>query len=674
MSILYDKVSFPNQSSIRASLARIEDYPFHMHENVLEIIFLLEGTLELTVVNNVLQMNADDIYICSSNELHRIRAAQAQDNLVMILHLNLASFLRDVPEITSYQFANSAIGKNRSGVRILGSYLKNQAEKIFHSFDPKNQHEIGLQILHILIAEFQCYYLGRYFPEFNKAFRDNEVQLNRIRRTCDYIYANLDQPLLIEEVAAREHISPNHLTHIMKVGTGVNFRTFLNMGRSERSARYLLENKKSLQAIAYECGFSKYRYFAACFEKCFRMTPQQYREQYSSQTVATKASRYTLLTGKELTRYLEQFAARSSEVTLDAAATAAQALTLPVCISLGGSFYDHLTDFPLLQQAVQYTRCSSIAVDTTLLRRYKNNQRAMFRLFIDLGSTGLPLHIQLDSTVSSPGLHGLLSLLHRLWGEYAPSRAAFSVTARSTAELSRARNLRKVVISGGFSCSLCEQSPVAGHNPLFGSGYMPAFLLHQFVQHRFSVPLQIPLLPETGKAAGEKLSILSAPGLYSPVANLISLLGKMGPELLALSDGCMAARSADRRVTQLLLYHYDRNYDSLFLDAAAAQENTSLLSLVAQRNDSRSCIRLHLACPDGAYALRQYTLSREDVHSRYKKEPKELSEQLPPETLELLNQSLAPETAVKLLMLDGGYHAELELGLFEVQLLIFERL
>ena len=81
--MLYDRVSFPNHAAMAASLVRIADYPFHMHKDVLEIIFLLEGRLELTVVNNVLEMESGDIYISSSNELHRLRAVEEQDNLVM---------------------------------------------------------------------------------------------------------------------------------------------------------------------------------------------------------------------------------------------------------------------------------------------------------------------------------------------------------------------------------------------------------------------------------------------------------------------------------------------------------------------------------------------------------------------------------------------------------------
>ena len=110
---------------------------------------------------------------------------------------------------------------------------------------------------------------GSGFPEFNNAYKGNELQLRRIRRITDYIYRNYNKPIRIEDVAAMEHISANHLTNILKNGCGVGFRTFLNMARVEKSAAMLLEGGKGLQTIAYECGFSKYKYFSDSLKRAF---------------------------------------------------------------------------------------------------------------------------------------------------------------------------------------------------------------------------------------------------------------------------------------------------------------------------------------------------------------------------------------------------------------------
>ena len=114
-----------------------------------------------------------------------------------------------------------------------------------------------------------------------------------------------------------EHISANHLTNILKNGCGVGFRTFLNMARVEKSAAMLLEGGKGLQTIAYECGFSKYKYFSDSFEKSFRTTPQQYRRRYQSRTIAVQAYSCRALEGQELELLLQKFCRKSEEISLD---------------------------------------------------------------------------------------------------------------------------------------------------------------------------------------------------------------------------------------------------------------------------------------------------------------------------------------------------------------------
>ena len=120
--MLYDDVEFSGGAALKAAVLEMEAYPYHMHKDVLEIVFTLEGAVELTVVNNVLRMEEGDIYICSSNELHCLQAIEGTENLVLLLHVNLSIYKPEFPDINTYQFANSAIERNRTGVQILGSF------------------------------------------------------------------------------------------------------------------------------------------------------------------------------------------------------------------------------------------------------------------------------------------------------------------------------------------------------------------------------------------------------------------------------------------------------------------------------------------------------------------------------------------------------------------------
>ena len=258
--MLYETIAFPDNAPLQCSIVEVEEYPFHMHDDVLEIMFALEGSFELTVVNNVLDMKAGDIYVSCPRELHRLCAYPHTRGTVMLLHINVEAYRAEFPDLRTYQFANSALENNTAGIQMLGSYLKKQLPRLLDRTGTETAayREVGEKILNTLIKEFQCYYLGSGFPEFNNAYKGNELQLRRIRRITDYIYRNYNKPIRIEDVAAM-----------------------------------LLEGGKGLQTIAYECGFSKYKYFSDGFEKSFRTTPQQYRRRYQSRTIRRALTRTT---------------------------------------------------------------------------------------------------------------------------------------------------------------------------------------------------------------------------------------------------------------------------------------------------------------------------------------------------------------------------------------------
>ena len=637
----------------------------HMHKDVLEIIFTLEGAMELTVVNNVLRMGEGDIYICSANELHRLQAIEGVENLLLLLQVNLSVYKSEFPDINTYQFANSAIGRNPTGVRILGSYLKKQLPRLFaeERADEGELREMGASILGILIREFQCYYLGRGYPEFNKVYRDNEVQLGRVRRIIDYIYTNYNQPIKVEDAAATEHISPYHLTHIMKNGTGVSFRSFLNLARVEKSATLLLENEKSIQAVGYECGFSKYKYFAASFEKSFRMTPQQYRERYKDRTIFRQRGRFQALEGRELEMWLRSLSTGREEIALDLSQPRREVGILrPACVNLWGFHYDHVTDFPLLRELLRELNLEAVGLDDAFLRRYRSSSRAFSYILSDLLSLRVGLRVHLPGSAPPQLLEDFLHQLECLWERTAPDRVELRISSSGTEEEAQARRLRRMAERRGMTACIVEERPPLTGNPLYDSGYMPCFLLRTLTEGDPMYIGRIALLEGRG-AAGERggLSLLTEGGLKKPIYHLLSMTGKMGSQLVAQGDMYFAARTAGSEDFQILLYHCNRSFDSLFADPDKARQHISFLNFMVQDCGNNRQVSLRLDHMRGRYALRKYRLQPEDYASKYKNAPFLSCEKLSEESLTMLEPK-------------GSCRLELELRPFETVLLSFEKL
>ena len=91
----------------------------------------------------------------------------------MLLHINVEAYRAEFPDLRTYQFANSALENNTAGIQMLGSYLKKQLPRLLDRTGTETAayREVGEKILNTLIKEFQCYYLGSGFPEFNNAYK-----------------------------------------------------------------------------------------------------------------------------------------------------------------------------------------------------------------------------------------------------------------------------------------------------------------------------------------------------------------------------------------------------------------------------------------------------------------------------------------------------------------------
>lgn len=77
---------------------------------------------------------------------------------------------------------------------------------------------------------------------------------DRIHTLQDFISHHLDEVLSIENLAARVHLSPRHLTRLFKETLGITIGQYIEKLKIEK-ALHLLERNHKMDYIAYQCGF-----------------------------------------------------------------------------------------------------------------------------------------------------------------------------------------------------------------------------------------------------------------------------------------------------------------------------------------------------------------------------------------------------------------------------------
>ncbi len=116
--------------------------------------------------------------------------------------------------------------------------------------------------------------------------RDDEVDFRqgftaeRYKRVLDFIEANLERTIAVEELADVAAISPYHFSRLFKETLGQSPHQFVMRFRVERAKKLLADANAPLIDIALSCGFADQAHFSRVFKQVSEMTPREYRASF----------------------------------------------------------------------------------------------------------------------------------------------------------------------------------------------------------------------------------------------------------------------------------------------------------------------------------------------------------------------------------------------------------
>ncbi len=107
-----------------------------------------------------------------------------------------------------------------------------------------------------------------------------EKKINKdINNVMRYIDSNYEKDINVKIICKTFGFSPSHFSRLFKQNTGESFSKYLSKVRFEHAIVLLSKTEKSIDEIAYECGFKSVSYFSSAFKKEFLVSPLKYRLQ-----------------------------------------------------------------------------------------------------------------------------------------------------------------------------------------------------------------------------------------------------------------------------------------------------------------------------------------------------------------------------------------------------------
>lgn len=302
-------VEYMKDLPINIYLASIEEYPLHWQDSI-QIIFVLKGSLDVGIENEIYSLEEKEIEIINSNEVYSFNSKEG-DNLVLVLNIDPNFFERyydDAKEIFYYTNSSEDDIQTEEQYYELRRYISILLYEVVSKIDDYEDkiEENLLEMMYHLLNNFHyLYYEG-------EGLEDDEEQLERYHRIVKYLSNNYMNKVSLQEIADKEFLSSQYLSYKIKDIFGHGFNEYLNQIRVEESTKLLLDSDKNISEISEEVGFSHVRYYNKHFKLHYNCTPMQYRKKYKkSAKELEKLTKIEYIDIKEaipyLTNYIEDY-------------------------------------------------------------------------------------------------------------------------------------------------------------------------------------------------------------------------------------------------------------------------------------------------------------------------------------------------------------------------------
>ena len=250
----------------------------HLHEDRLELNFILSGNGTQVVDGELFNTQAGDVLICNSGALHDDSLmANSQINAWCLAVTNFK--LPDLP-------VNQLVTKNFSPRIPCQSVADNLAQlypMIHHYAQQKNGYTIANTLARAVVL-----IVHKIIQSSTLAIsKENNFIVEKIRR---YIQDHYAENLTVKSLAEMVNANEFYLSHAFKKITHYSPQQYILRRRIGKAQCLLIYTSLPLTEIAARVGYDDSNYFSRVFKKIVGMSPRLYRQKWREQSIGSNPS------------------------------------------------------------------------------------------------------------------------------------------------------------------------------------------------------------------------------------------------------------------------------------------------------------------------------------------------------------------------------------------------
>lgn len=266
----HEIISFSSKLPLNIFIHKLGSVPKHWH-NSIEILFILSGNVTLTMDDQCLALEPDDVVLINSNALHELYSDSCEIAAFQI-KLSDMDILKDY---ASLYFDCCSAGDTHNPKY---DYLRYLLARLIKDNAEEENTLSSLSLTASLFEELTVRFKGKR----TLAQVSTQKHLERLKNITNYIQENFRQGISLAQLAEHEHLSISYLSRFFTQYFGMSFSDYYNNVRMEHAVNELMTSDESINSIALNNGYTDSRSFVHQFRQHYGELPSIYRKQKSS--------------------------------------------------------------------------------------------------------------------------------------------------------------------------------------------------------------------------------------------------------------------------------------------------------------------------------------------------------------------------------------------------------
>ncbi|MDD3402510.1 MAG: helix-turn-helix domain-containing protein [Hespellia sp.] len=247
----------------------------HYHQNP-EMFYILAGNLEVKIDEQEFHLKAGDIILINANKRHLVNG---DDSLLAARFEIDFHVLAEHMETMQLLFWCNTVADKNDAYQELRSLLDQILARYFEKEEKSALH------LNALYYETAYLLTSNFLVKTDDArvYLENTQDKQRIRQIQNYIQANYQSEISLNDLAGRLFLSNAYLSRYVKKHLGLTFMEYLNNVRLFHAVDELLYTQKNMTHIALDNGFPTSAAFTKAFRDVYGVAPSEYRKEIRKQ-------------------------------------------------------------------------------------------------------------------------------------------------------------------------------------------------------------------------------------------------------------------------------------------------------------------------------------------------------------------------------------------------------